>query len=115
MDVAVLGAERLVALVHLQPTPGDPPSWWARDGIVLSGRLHPQLVRAARAAAAAEPQLEARERRRIAGTAAAGARTARWPAIAVGVGDPGDGVAFTVALVRALDAELAAAAPDGGP
>jgi hypothetical protein len=103
-----------VALVHLEPTPGDPPSYWARDGLVLSGRLHPQLVRAARAAAAAAPQLEARERRRIAGTAAASARSARWPAVAVGIGDGADGVAFTLALVRALDAELGAAAPDGG-
>jgi len=106
------GAE--IALVHLEPTPGDPPSWWARDGIVLSGRLHPQLVRAARAAAAAEPDLDARERRRVAGTAAASARSARWPAIAVGVGEVGGGVAFTLALVNALDAELAGAAPDGG-
>jgi len=104
-----------VALLHLEPTPGDdPPSYWARDGLVLSGRLHPQLVRAARAASAAEPDLDAGERRGVAGTAAAGARSARWPAIAVGIGDVGDGVAFTLALVRALDAELASAAPDGG-
>jgi len=102
-----------VALVHLEPTPGQPPSFWARDGRVLSGRMHPQLVRAARASSAAEPDLVVRERRRVAGTAAAGARSARWPAIAVGIGDTGDGVAFTLALVRALDAELASAAPDG--
>ncbi len=104
-----------VALLHLEPTPGDPPSFWARDGLVLSGRLHPQLVRAARAASAAEPDLDVRERRHVAGTAAASARSARWPAIAVGIGGEGDGVAFTLALVRALDAELASGAPDSAP
>jgi hypothetical protein len=104
-----------IALLHLEPTPGEPPSWWSRDGLVISGRLHPQLVRAARAAAADDDKRGAHEHSGIAGTAAATARRDRWPAIAVGVGDADAGAAFALALVRELDAELAAAAPDGGP
>ena len=102
-----------VALIHLEPTPGEPPSWWARDGLVFTAPLHPQLVRAATTAAAADPQLAAHARSGITGTAAASARGDRWPAIAVGIGDLHDGVAFALALVRELDAELPAAAPDG--
>ncbi len=102
-----------VALLQLEPTPGEPPSWWSRDGLVVPGRLHPQLVRAAGAAAEAEPGLKARERRSITGTAAAIARSDRWPAIALGIGDAQAGAAFAHATVRALDAELSAAAPDG--
>lgn len=102
-----------VALLHLEPTLGEAPSWWARDGLVIAGRLHPQLVRAARAAAAGDPDLGATERTRLTGTAAAIARRGRWPAIAVGIGDPEPGVAFAQALVRELDGELAQVRPAG--
>jgi hypothetical protein len=95
-----------VALLHLEPVPGPQPGWWARDGLVVTSALHPQLLRAARAAAEAEPDLEAHVRRRPRGTAAAVARAGGWPAIAVGVGDPEAGTRFASALVRALDTEL---------
>ena len=88
--------------------PASRPGWWARDGLVVTSALHPQLVRAASAAAAAEPDLGAHVRRRPRGTAAAVARAGGWPAIAVGVGDPEAGTRFAAALVRALDDELAA-------
>lgn len=103
-----------VALLHLEPTPGDPPGWWERDGIVVTSRLHPQLVRAATAAAAADPELGATARSRPRGTAAASARAGGWPAISVGVGDRESGTRFALALVRALDDELQRARPDGG-
>ena len=103
-----------VALLHLEPTPGDAPGWWARDGVVVSSALHPQLVRAARAAAEAHPDLGAAPRTRPRGTAAASARAGGWPAIAVGVGDADRGGRFAAALVRALDEELARARIDGG-
>ena len=101
---------RDIALLHLEPTPGDAPSWWRRDGDVTASALHPQLVRAARAAAEAEPSLRARDRSRPRGTAGGRARAAGWPALSVGVGEGADGVAFTLAIVAALDAELAALA-----
>lgn len=100
-----------VALVHLEPVRDSEPGWWARDGIVVTSALHPQLVRAARAAADAEPELEATVRRRPRGTAAAVARAGGWPAIAVAIGDPQAGARFAHALVRALDAELDDAPP----
>lgn len=96
-----------VALLHLEPVRDPEPGWWARDGLVVTSALHPQLLRAARAAADADPDLGAAVRRRPRGTAAAVARAGGWPAISVGIGDPDAGTRFALALVRELDAELA--------
>jgi hypothetical protein len=100
-----------VALLHLEPTPGDPPSWWTHDGDLVASALHPQLVTAARSAAAAEPALGALPRRRPLGTAAGRARGAGWPALAIGAGDADSAAAFTLALVAALDEDMARNSP----
>lgn len=100
-----------VALLHLEPTPGEPPSWWTHDGDLVASALHPQLVAAARSAATAEPALAASPRRRPLGTAAGRARGAGWPALAVGAGDADAATAFTLALISALDADLARRSP----
>jgi hypothetical protein len=106
---------RQVAVVAIEPCPAGPPVWWTADGLVVPARLHPQLQSAARAAAAARPELGARAVRGSDATAAAAARAGRWPAIALGAAaDAGDGAlqgaeavaALAVELVRALDAEL---------
>jgi len=106
-----------VALLHIEPTPGEPPSWWTRDGDLVASALHPQLVSAAQAAASAEPALGAQPRRRPRGTAAGRVRGAGWPVLAIGAGDAQRATAFTLALVASLDEDLgrrstAAAADD---
>jgi hypothetical protein len=107
---------RDLALVALEPCPAGAPVWWEGDGLVLPAALHPQLRGAARAAAQAQPGLGARAVRGADGTAAAVARAGRWPSVALGARPPAsDGAlegaeavaALTVAVVRALDAELA--------
>lgn len=95
-----------VALLHVEPTPGEPPSWWTHDGELVASALHPQLVTAAQAAASAEPALSARARRRPLGTAAGRARAAGWPSLAIGAGEVEAAAAFTLALVAALDDDL---------
>ena len=100
-----------IALLHLEPVPDAEPGWWARDGVVVTSALHPQLVRAAQAASDAEPGLGARTRRVPRGTAAAVARAGGWPAIAVGIGDAETGTRFAATLVRELDAELGRGIP----
>jgi hypothetical protein len=109
---------RQLAVVALEPCPEGAPVWWTADGLVVPARLHPQLQAAARAAAAAHPDLGAHPVRGSDATAAAAARAGRWPAIAIGARPPAgesapDGpeaaAALAVALVRALDADLAGA------
>ncbi len=117
-----------VAVLHVAACGAGRPVFWLRDGLVLALRFHPRLVALARQVGLAPH--ESRE-----GSGARAARAVRWPAIAVGCVDA-DGVVprlggdddtverldpqaiqatleACVALVRALDAELAqtAAAP----
>ncbi len=88
------------AVLHIEPHAGEGPVWWERDGTVVGHRLHPQLVAAARrAAAAGAPGAHAVSGT---GTTAAGIAIADgWPAIAAG-----PDVDFAEALVRELDAEV---------
>jgi hypothetical protein len=110
---------RDAAVLAFEPCAQGTAVWWSADGLVVPARLHPQLQAVARAAAAAHPRLDARAVRGSDGTAAAAARAGRWPAIALGARGPGsdDGeqgpqavAALAVALVRALDTQLGAAA-----
>lgn len=107
-DIAILDTERCS---------DGAPSWWQRDGIVVATGLHPQLRRAAKAAAATlghaiEPR---------GGADATGAGVARgdgWPAIAIGSRpfekgeEPAADETFDVVidlgerLIRELDREL---------
>ncbi|MCX6369929.1 MAG: hypothetical protein NTZ58_01560 [Solirubrobacterales bacterium] len=72
-----------VAILDIEPCSDGAPSWWQRDGIVVATGLHPQLRRAAKAAAASlDCAIESRG-----GTDATAAGVARgdgWPAIAIG-------------------------------
>lgn len=110
------------------------PRWWITDGPLLALRLHPRLV--ALAAAAAGPDLRASARRGHGAGLAWAARMVGWPAIAVGARtdaawppdarrptdtaerlDPaamGATLALALALVRALDEDLAATAAAPG-
>ena len=89
------------------PSPSEAPGWWARDGVVVTSALHPQLLRAARAAAAAEPDLE-----RPCAAPPARHRGGASPAPAAGPRSPSASAirrrarGSRSALVRALDAEL---------
>ncbi|CAB4918202.1 unannotated protein [freshwater metagenome] len=95
------------AIVHVESQRGAAPGpiWWERGGLLVGGRLHPQLVTAARAAAADVPGVGAHPAAGRTTGAAAEARNARWPAIAVGPGSDGGEplVTFLVALARRLD------------
>ena len=112
-----------VAILHVEPCSIGAPVWWERDGIVVATGLHPQLRRAA-AAAARDAKSDATA---IGGADATGAGVARgdgWPAIAIGARtasdapqiDPSDKAAAVQAavvdlgeaLVRELDRELEA-------
>lgn len=103
-----LAAENL-AVLHLEPCGAGRPVAWRRDGPLLSVRLHPQLVEAA-----AEAGFEPVNGRGM--TGAYVARTARWPAVAVGrldvagdldAGALDDTVERALALIRRLDARVA--------
>jgi len=118
-----------VAVVHLHPCGAGTPAWWTREGIVLALRYHPRLRALAAEVAAAHPELEARSHESRGTSGARAARALRWPAIAVGAIDArgvapragaqedtadaidpdalGATVAFTVALIRRLDEDLA--------
>jgi hypothetical protein len=98
-----------VAVLHLEPCGAGEPTAWRRDGPLFSLGLHPQLVAAAQEAGFAP----------YAGRGTTGAyiaRTARWPAVAVGrlpVGDDidpaslDDTVERALALIRRLDTGVA--------
>jgi hypothetical protein len=118
-----------VAVVHLHPCGAGTPAWWTREGMVLALRYHPRLRALAAEVAAARPELQARSHESRGTSGARAARALRWPAIAVGAidargvapraggeQDTGDAidpealaatVAFTVALIRRLDDDLA--------
>lgn len=105
------GAARTdLAVLELTAAPGPAGAWWERSGAVLPRRLHPAMVRSARAAATGLPAPGARARPEPARGPAAAARAQRVAAIAVGVAPDGAAAAtrHALALVRALDAELAA-------
>jgi len=113
-----------IAIVQIEPCSAGAPSWWRRDGIVIATGLHPQLRRAARAAAAqVDSSIEPRG-----GADATGAGVARgdgWPAIAIGSRELEKGeksatedVASVVAelgeeLIRQLDNELSPSVGSG--
>lgn len=129
---AGLAPEEVVVL-HLDACGSGTPVWWTRDGLVLPLAYHPRLTALAAEVAARQPRLGARA---VQGRAATGARAARavgWPAIAIGCRDAQDlaphagterdtaehvdpeamagCLEFALALVMALDRELAAAPP----
>ena len=102
-------AAESVAVLHLEPCGAGDPAVWRRDGPLLSVRLHPQLLEAAEEAGF-EP---------VTGRGTTGAyvaRTARWPATAVGRLEATDDldhaalddtVERALALIRRLDARVA--------
>ena len=116
-----------MAVLHVAACGRGRPRWWVSDGPVFPQRLHPTL--STLAAEAAEPGLGARPHRGRGATGAWRARRAGWPAIAVGCLEdeawPRDShtdrdtaqrvdprameaaLAFALALVRALDEDLA--------
>ena len=98
-----------IAVLHLEPCGSGDPVVWRRDGPLLGLRLHPQLVDAAEEAGFAP-------RAGSGTTGAYVARTARWPATAIGRLDVAedvdpatleDTVERALALVRRIDARLA--------
>jgi len=113
-----------IAIVDIEPCSVGAPSWWQRDGIVVATGLHPQLLRAAKSAAArVNPEIKPRG-----GADATGAGVARgdgWPAIAIGSRQlekgeqqPAAGTSAVMAdlgeqLIRELDLELGRASDDG--
>ncbi len=119
-----------VAVLHIGPCGAGRPVVWTRDGLVLPLRFHPRLTALARQVGL--PPHESRE-----ASGARAARAIRWPATAVGcvdehgalprlgadddTADRLDPQALTatldacLALVRALDDELADTAPAGAP
>jgi hypothetical protein len=123
-----------LAVLHVAACGSGTPVFWTRDGLVLALRMHPRLVALARGVAADRPELGLRAHESREASGARAARAAGWPAIAVGcVDDTGavprrgaaddtaehlDPAALTatlqtcLALVRALDADLA---PAGSP
>jgi hypothetical protein len=122
-----------VAVVHVAACGTGRPAWWTRDGLVVPLRFHPRLVALAEGVARAERHLQARAHESRGMSGARAARGAGWPAIALGAldadgtvplrgsdEDTADAVdpqavqatlAFVLALVAALDADLAASAP----
>ncbi len=99
-----------VAVLHVAACATGSPVYWISDGLVLPLRLHPRLIALAQATGQARPV------RSHAGSGARAARGLRWPALAIGArpttpGPAGDGVEATVefalALIAALDADLA--------
>ncbi|MDX6697570.1 MAG: hypothetical protein QOE65_967 [Solirubrobacteraceae bacterium] len=115
------------AVLELRACARGRPRWWVSDGAVVPQRLHPTL---AGAAAEVASDHDARPHRGRQASGAWRARRARWPAIAVGTledeawsrdshtdrdtpdrVDPRamrDALAFALAIVRALDDDLAA-------
>ena len=106
-----------IAILQIEPCSAGAPSWWQRDGIVVATGLHPQLRRAAKAAAQ-EIGGSIKPRGGADATGAGVARGDGWPAIAIGSRQledgeeaAADGVASVVVdlgegLVRRLDSEL---------
>jgi hypothetical protein len=111
------------------------PRWWRSDGPLIPLRFHPRLVALAARVAEEEPHLRALPRRGRGPGAAWRARSAGWPAIVIGCREddawprgarqPTDAadrldpdamraaLEFGLALVAALDADLATAEPTG--
>ena len=106
-----------IAILQIEPCSAGAPSWWQRDGIVVATGLHPQLRRAAKAAAQ-EIGGSIKPRGGADATGAGVARGDGWPAIAIGsrqLEDDEEAAADDVAsvvvnlgeeLVRRLDSEL---------
>ncbi len=112
-----------VAILAVEPCAAGQPVWWERDGVVLAAALHPQLRRAAEAAAKLTGAEPAEPTSGPDATAAGVARGDNWPGIAIGArstdelspaaasSDTQAAVAeFGEQLVRQLDSDLAAAA-----
>ena len=102
-------APERVAVLHLEPCGAGDPVVWRRDGPLFSLSLHPDLVAAAEEAGFAPHTGRGT-------TGAYVARTARWPAVAVGRLPAADGletdtlddtVERALALIRHLDARVA--------
>ena len=126
-----------VCVLHIGPCGAGTPAWWTHEGPVLGLRYSRQLLDLAREVAAQERVLAARPVRGHGMTGARRARARRWPALAIGALDA-DGVvprygsdadsadavdpgavaatvAFTLALVAALDRDLAARTGGNAP
>ncbi len=105
-----------IAIVSIEPCSSGAASWWQRDGVVIATGLHPQLRRAAKAAAQ-EVDGSIKGRGGADATGAGVARGDGWPAIAIGSRElekgelQSDEVASIVAelgeaLIRELDREI---------
>lgn len=103
-----------LAVLAVAPCGAGPPAFHLTEGRLWPRRLHPAMVAAARATAAAEPSLDAQPVRRGRSDALV-ARLARWPALGVGAIaprrppatlDPED-LAAVLALCRGIAARLA--------
>ena len=94
-----------IAVLDIEPCADGAASWWQRDGIIIATGLHPQLRRAAKAAAArVNPDIAPRG-----GADATGAGVARgdgWPAITIGSRSLEEGETATPEAVQAEVADL---------
>jgi hypothetical protein len=122
-----------VVVLHIAPCGGGTPAWWTREGRLLALPYHPGLVELCGLVARDPPHLGAQPHETRGVSPARVARASRWPSIAVGCIDA-DRVAprageetdvaeavdraamdaaleFCLALVRRLDAQLAARGP----
>ena len=126
-----------VVVLAVEPCPAGRPYWLVRDGQLAGLRLHPRLVALAAQVSARHPHLAAWARRGHGASDAYRARRSAWPAIAVGARDrdgaSGDAhsdrdlaeavsegamratLELALALVAALDADLAHGEAPTGP
>lgn len=103
-------------VLNLAAIHAGPPSWWIREGVGISLRLHPRLTKLAAAAASARPELGARPRASRWPSGALPARQAGFAAITLGGPPPDLGEADPAAadallelaldLVEAIDDEV---------
>ncbi|HYF25671.1 MAG TPA: hypothetical protein VD931_08045, partial [Baekduia sp.] len=109
-----------ICVLHLADCARGAPRFWRREGPLVPFAYHPQLVALARDAAGAERHLGAAPAATATTSPAYAARSRRWPAIRLGTKAQGGEaepealdrtVELALALVRRLDAELAAAEP----
>jgi hypothetical protein len=116
-----------VCVLHLAPCGAGPPVWWTREGLVLALRYHPRLIEHCEQVARGESHLGARPHQTRTTSGARAARSAGWPAIAIGslprsgasvlgdadsveAVDPGSLRAvrdLALGMIRRLDSELA--------
>jgi hypothetical protein len=120
-----------VCVLHVAACGAGDPVWWTHDGLVLALRYHTRMLALAELVAGGEQALGAHPVRSHGTSGARAARARRWPALAVGaltrddvvphLGSDADSVeqvdlaavdrtiAFTLALIAALDRDLAPA------